>query len=123
MSVAQRAVFEFDGQDAVTARVQGELSFATAAEALAPGLRWIAAAQGDAVIDCAGLSRADSAGLAVLLEWLAAAERLKRSVTFSRLPESLRHLAEISEVESWLSPSPDRPAPDRPAPDRSGQDR
>lgn len=100
--------FEFHVIDASTARLSGELSFATAEAALDAGTRWLASGAGAACIDCGALQRADSAGLAVLLEWLAVATRAQRGVAFSNLPESLRQLAAISEVERWLESTPVR---------------
>lgn len=95
---------EFTSVDAGNAELVGELTFATAADALVAGCRWLEGGEGSARINCAGLRRADSAGLAVLLEWLEAATRLKRDLAFANLPESVQHLAEISEVASWLTP-------------------
>ena len=100
--------FEFQVIDASTARLGGELTFATAAEALIAGTRWLSAGSGSATVDCAALQRADSAGLAVLLEWLAIATRAQRGVSFVNLPDSLRQLAAISEVESWLETTSSR---------------
>ncbi|MEY4358042.1 MAG: hypothetical protein RL469_1368 [Pseudomonadota bacterium] len=99
---------DFQVIDAAHARLGGELSFATAADALLAGSRWLTAGSGAAAVDCRSLQRADSAGLAVLLEWLAVAARAQRTVSFVNLPESLRQLAAISEVERWLETSPDR---------------
>jgi hypothetical protein len=47
--------------------------------------------------------RSDSAGLAVLLDWLALAKRQGRAVRFMNLPAPIRAVAHISEVESLLS--------------------
>jgi len=55
------------------------------------------------VIDCAGVKRADSAGLAVLLDWLAWARRKSRPLSFENLPQSLVAIAKISEVDGLLT--------------------
>jgi len=54
------------------------------------------------VIDCSGVARADSAGLAVLLDWLAWGRRKSRTVSLENLPASLLAIAKISEVEGLL---------------------
>lgn len=53
-------------------------------------------------MDCSGVSDSDSAGLAVLLDWLANAARLGRSLRFSNLPPGIRAAAKISDVESLV---------------------
>ena len=83
--------------------VTGDLTFATAREAREAGLRSLAAAgNGELVVDCSGVTGADSAGLAVLLEWLAWARRNSRVVTYENLPASLLAVARISEVDELL---------------------
>jgi len=55
------------------------------------------------VIDCGGVTRADSAGLAVLLDWLAWGRRKSRTVTLENLPAPLVAIARISEVDGLLT--------------------
>jgi phospholipid transport system transporter-binding protein len=81
----------------------GPLVFATATAACAEGLATLAAAAGaELEVDCGGITAADSAGLAVLLEWLGAARRAGRRLRYSHLPEGLLALSRISEVEELL---------------------
>ncbi len=86
-------------------RIRGELSFAVAARLYGEGRR---AFSGDTApgleVDCSGVTSADSAGLAVLLEWLAWAATAGRTLKFVGVPENLRAIARISEVESLLEP-------------------
>src|SRR4030095_2611019 len=52
--------------------VTGELSFASARDARQIGVLVLEGSSAERIaIDCAGVTRADSAGLAVLLDWLA----------------------------------------------------
>jgi phospholipid transport system transporter-binding protein len=53
-------------------------------------------------IDCAGIEVADSAGLAVLLDWLAVASRRGMQLQFVALPLPLRQLAHIGGVSELL---------------------
>lgn len=83
--------------------VSGDLTFATARVARELGLRVLGAARGERlVIDCAAVRRADSAGLAVLLEWLSWGRRRSRVIELDNLPPSLLAIARISEVDGLL---------------------
>lgn len=53
-------------------------------------------------IDLAGVERADSAGLALLLEWMAQARQRGASIRFSGVPDSLLAIARTTEVEDLL---------------------
>lgn len=83
-------------------RAAGPLTFATARAARLAGLSALAAAGGAATIDCSDLSACDSAGLAVVLDWLAAAKLGGHSLKLVALPQDLRALARISEVAELL---------------------
>jgi phospholipid transport system transporter-binding protein len=83
--------------------VTGELTFATARDARQLGLAVLDGSGAQSfVIDCAGVTRADSAGLAVLLDWLAWGRRKSRAVNLENLPDSLIAIARISEVDGLL---------------------
>jgi phospholipid transport system transporter-binding protein len=53
-------------------------------------------------IDLSGVASADSAGLALLIEWYCAAENAKRTVRFIGVPNQLRALAKLSNLETVL---------------------
>jgi phospholipid transport system transporter-binding protein len=83
--------------------VTGELTFASARDARQLGVLVLDSSRAEKiVIDCAGITRADSAGLAVLLDWLAWGRRKSRAVTLENLPPSLVAIAKISEVDELL---------------------
>lgn len=84
--------------------VTGELTFGTARDARTLGILVLEGSRAEhLVIDCQGVSRADSAGLAVLLDWLAWGRKRSRPVTLENLPESLLAIARISEVDTLLT--------------------
>ncbi len=58
-----------------------------------------------AVIDLAGVTASDSAGLALLIEWLRVAKAASRSLRFENIPSQLQQLARLSEVEELLLPA------------------
>jgi len=53
-------------------------------------------------IDLAGVGRTDSAGLALLLEWVSWARNHSRTVRFRNIPQQILSMAQISEVEDML---------------------
>jgi phospholipid transport system transporter-binding protein len=84
--------------------VSGALTFETARRAHELGLRVLRSGSTDALqIDCGGVTESDSAGLAVLIDWLATANRLGRPLTFANIPAGIRAAARISDVDSFLS--------------------
>lgn len=85
--------------------VRGVLTFASARSAYEAGLRAMGTERTPLQVDCAGVTESDSAGLAVLIEWLAGATRAGRAVRFTNLPEGIRAAAQISGVEEFLGAS------------------
>jgi phospholipid transport system transporter-binding protein len=81
----------------------GPLTFATARTARLAGLELLRSGAQPLQIDCAGVTASDSAGLAVLLDWLAAAKLAGRQLQLRALPQGLLALGRISEVEQLLS--------------------
>ena len=94
--------FELPLRSPERGEARGPLVFATARRARAAGLSALRGAAGALVIDCGALGQTDSAGLAVLLDWLAEARRAGRKLRFERLPEELLRLARISAVDGML---------------------
>jgi phospholipid transport system transporter-binding protein len=82
---------------------EGPLTFVSARRARALGLEALAAASEQQLeIDCQGVTAADSAGLAVLLDWLAVAKAHGRSLRLLHLPAGLIALGRISEISELL---------------------
>jgi phospholipid transport system transporter-binding protein len=79
----------------------GELSFHTAGAALEES-KGLFSGHEAIEIDLAGITRADSAGLALLLEWVNWAHSNDRRLRFRNLPAQILCIAEISEVEDML---------------------
>jgi phospholipid transport system transporter-binding protein len=81
----------------------GALTFATARSARETGLAAFGATSSREIqVDCSGITAADSAGMTVLLDWLAFAKRSARSLRFGSLPEQVRAIARISDVQDLL---------------------
>jgi phospholipid transport system transporter-binding protein len=81
--------------------VRGELCFGTAMAALQMSKSLFA---GHSVIelDLASVTRADSAGLALLLEWVNWARNTACEIRYLNIPASIIAIAQISEVEDML---------------------
>ena len=91
--------------DRDTLALSGALTFATAARAFAEGDRALASGV-QTRLDLAGVTRADSAGLACVLALAANASRTGRRLAVVHWPEGLRALAAVCDVETLL----DQPA-------------
>jgi phospholipid transport system transporter-binding protein len=79
----------------------GELSFATAAHALQQGNGLIGRG-GRWVIDLSRIESGDSAGIAVLVEWLATAHAVDATVRYEGIPAQMLAIARISDLEELL---------------------
>jgi phospholipid transport system transporter-binding protein len=85
------------------AALTGELSFATVVPAL-EGLRAdVASGQGALELDLAGVTRVDSAGVALLLELARSARAAGRELRLVKPPEQLRRLADFFGVAPLLA--------------------
>ncbi len=84
--------------------VTGALTFATARKARQQGLHLLSVSGvRDLEVDCRGITASDSAGLTVLLDWLAYARRAGRSLQLRNLPEPILAVARISDVADMLA--------------------
>jgi phospholipid transport system transporter-binding protein len=83
--------------------VRGALSFETAAAALRSGTRLIGSAAGPCTIGLSRVTTGDSAGLAVLLEWLAVARAKGTPLRYESVPDQILAIARISDVQGLLT--------------------
>jgi phospholipid transport system transporter-binding protein len=84
-------------------RLEGPLTF-DSVPALRPlGLQLLGPTDVALSFDLQGVPAADSAGLALLIDWLATARALGRSLRYVGVPETLRALAELSEVGALIN--------------------
>lgn len=82
--------------------VRGPVVFATAGELLAASER-LFNGNGALVIDLSAVSDADSAGLALLIEWLRMGQQGSRPVSFTGIPDKLEAIARLSGVAGMLA--------------------
>ena len=99
---SEAASFEIVAEE--RALVRGELGFLTVTALLPAGSEAIE--QGRvAAIDLSGVTASDSAGLALLIEWLSIAKAGQHPLRYENLPSQLMQLAVLSEVEELLVPA------------------
>jgi phospholipid transport system transporter-binding protein len=92
------AAFQLERASSDTLALSGVLSFDTAAAALkAIGAALVA--EPVERLDLAGVERSDSAGLACVLAAQAQARQLGRRLVVENMPEGMRALAQVCEVD------------------------
>ncbi len=82
-------------------RVSGVMRLDTAADLLSLGVAAFAG-QAEVAVDLSEVSDADSAGLAVLIEWTRQARLQGRAIAFSGMPPRLAGMARIGGVTELL---------------------
>lgn len=82
--------------------VSGDLTFATVTALWRDSRPLLAAGGAQLQIDLAGVGRADSAGLALLVEWLRSARAAGTELVFLAVPAQLLAIASASGVEHLL---------------------
>lgn len=68
---------------------------------LPQGKRWLADSAG-VDIDLKGITRADSAGLALLVAWMRDAEQMKKNIRFLNIPDQMRAIATVCGLNGLL---------------------
>ena len=83
--------------------MSGVLDAATAPELLEESSAKFSNQSGvDIHVDFASVAESDSAGLALVIEWLRLARQRGQRMSFANLPKQLLALARISEVEELI---------------------
>ena len=85
-----------------TFSVSGELNMQTVPAISRTANSQLLGLQGKVSIDLSAVSRADSAGLALLIDWLRIAKQNQYSIAFRNLPKQLQQIAAVSELEDIL---------------------
>jgi phospholipid transport system transporter-binding protein len=81
--------------------VAGELTFETVPALYQDSLGWFAGT-GELVIDLAQVTRADSAGLALLIEWLRVADKAGCRARLANIPQQVQTLIRINGLHGAL---------------------
>ncbi|MDR9436563.1 MAG: STAS domain-containing protein [Thiohalophilus sp.] len=89
-------------QDDNSYLISGELNMQTVPGLLQQVEPILGRSQGEVCFDLQAVTRSDSAGLALLVEWMQFARQQDRKLTFRNLPDQLRDIARISGLEDLL---------------------
>jgi phospholipid transport system transporter-binding protein len=81
--------------------VTGEMTLESAKIALIES-KGVFDAVNDIEIDLQHVTQADSAGLALLVDWMRAAKKAKKSIAFKHLPEQMNSIAKASGLDELL---------------------
>src|SRR5579863_9653591 len=101
MSKSPSAGATFETLEGERSRVLGLLDFATVSALLPVGTAAIDGGRAS-VIDLGGVTGTDSAGLALLIEWLSVARGAKRPLHYENVPAQIHQLAILSDVDELL---------------------
>ena len=82
--------------------LSGEMTFATAEDILRESEE-LFENHTRITVDLSGVTRADSAGLALLLEWVTWAIHTVREIQFLEMPERIMAIAKTTEVDHLLN--------------------
>ncbi|MCI0653953.1 MAG: STAS domain-containing protein [Methylococcaceae bacterium] len=82
--------------------INGEMSFATVHRLLEASSSLNFSRKPVIEIDLGRVSRADSAGLALMVEWMAQAKRGNTDIRFRNMPKQMREIAGTTEVDKIL---------------------
>ena len=94
-------VIEFEEGDC--ARISGALTFETTPALYNEMATQVRGNSSPAVLNLAGVTAVDSAGLALLLEWQAARNHTGSSIQIANAPSSLVRLAQLCEAVDLLN--------------------
>ena len=83
-------------------KVSGELIFATVTGVLAESRGLFAQTDETIEVELGEVKRVDSAGLALLIEWMRMASAQDKAIRFINLPEQMMEIAAASDLESIL---------------------
>jgi phospholipid transport system transporter-binding protein len=82
--------------------MQGDMSFSTAEDILRES-ESLFEQHTRIEVDLSGVEKADSAGLALLLEWVTWANHTVREIRYTAMPERVLAIAKTTEVDSLLN--------------------
>ncbi|MFP3874825.1 MAG: lipid asymmetry maintenance protein MlaB [Thiohalophilus sp.] len=89
-------------QDDNSYLISGELNMQTVPGLLQQVEPILARSQGEVCFDLQAVTRSDSAGLALLVEWMQFARQRDRKLSFRNLPDQLRDIARVSGLDALL---------------------
>lgn len=89
----------FTRRDNGVFEVSGRVTFQTVPQFLTYTNKWLHSGTGAVTIDMHGITLADSAGLALMLEWFQLARAAQRELVFTNIPEQVRELIRVNGLQ------------------------
>lgn len=90
--------------DKDSARIEGVIDFSTVVELRDAGERWLKdQAPAQCCFDLSGVKECNSAATALLLDWLRTAKAEKKELAITHVPQRLRDLMQLAELEDVLA--------------------
>ena len=102
MADTEKKTASLEKLDAHQFALSGELTMQTVPAIARESQTLINNMHGDVKINLANVKRADSAGLALLIDWLRQAQGKNIKLEFEHLPEQLMQIAKLSELHELL---------------------
>jgi len=88
--------------DTNTFSVDQPMTFQTVPDLLTRSSQWLQASSGPVVFDLQQAQRADSAGIALLVEWVELARAQQREISIINLPEQIEDLVNLNDLMPLL---------------------
>ena len=82
--------------------LKGELNMQTVPQLRQQALQMLSGLTGKVSIDLSDVTRSDSAGLALLIDWMRLAQAQQLEIQFQHLPQQMLQIARVSELEDLL---------------------
>ncbi|HLA75507.1 MAG TPA: STAS domain-containing protein [Gammaproteobacteria bacterium] len=82
--------------------LSGTLTFATVPQLYTQGAALFSNAATTVTLDLQGVKRTDSAGLALLMEWLRSARAQNKTIQFKNIPAQMMSIARLSGLDTIL---------------------
>jgi phospholipid transport system transporter-binding protein len=95
----------FTARDNGVFEVSGRMTFQTVPQFLSHTDEWLRGGAGKVTIDMHGVELADSAGLALMLEWMEMARVARREIVFTRIPDQVSNLIHVNGLQKLFPPS------------------
>ncbi|MHB8729772.1 MAG: STAS domain-containing protein [Sulfuricaulis sp.] len=79
--------------------ISGSMTFQTVPQFLEHTEEWLRSGTGKITLDLRGVTLADSAGLALMLEWVEMARATRREIGFTNIPDQTRDLIHVNGLQ------------------------
>lgn len=100
--VSEAGVTSINSAEEGVVKVSGELTFATVTRLLEQSRPLLQQAKGWLVVELAGVGRVDSAGLALLIQWMRMAQEQGVDILFRHVPPQLLEIARASDLDQII---------------------